>query len=298
MELSGVQNLQTTPYHPQRNEIVECMNRTLLGMLRTLPENHKSKWASHVNHLIHAYNCTRHEMTGYSPCYLLFGRHPRLPLDLPLNLKQPSSTTSYPKYVAEWKNAMEEAYRIASKVTQARAAQGKQQYDKKVRSSVLEPGDRVLVKNLTPHGGPGKLRSYWKLQVYKVISRMGADSPVYKVKPEGKKGKARILHRNLLMPCNDLPIVDDQVDQKKRKRTTASNRRSIPLKRDQSESEEEEDYSFEPDQLKFLRPSTIHGHSPSSIPADKKELVIISYPELPQLVQAHEKDSVTSPQHT
>ena len=51
---------------------------------------------------------------------------------------------------------------------------------------------------------------------------MGADSPVYKVEPEGKKGKARILHRNLLLPCSDLPIVDDQVDQKKMKPTLAS----------------------------------------------------------------------------
>ena len=257
IELSGVQNLQTTPYHPQGNGIVEHMNRTLLGMLRTLPENHKSKWASHVNHLIHAYNCTRHDTTGYSPYYLLFGRPPRLPLDLLLNLKQPSSTTSYPKYVAEWKNAIEEAYRIASKAAQTRAAQGKQQYDKKICSSVLEPGDEV--------------------------------------EPEGRKGKARVLHRNLLLPCNDLPIADDQADRKKMKPTTASGKRSIPLKHDQSESEEEEDCSFEPDQLEFLQPSTIHGHSPSSTPIGTKEMVNVGYLELPQPVQAHEKDSVTSP---
>ena len=74
---------------------------------------------------------------------------------------------------------MKEAYRIALTAAQTRAAQGKQQYDKKVHSSVLEPGNGVLVKNLTPREGPGKLKSYWKQQVYKVISRMGADSPVY-----------------------------------------------------------------------------------------------------------------------
>ena len=64
---------------------------------------------------------------------------------------------------------------------------------------------------------------------------MGADSPVYKVEPEGKKGKARILHCDLLLPCNDLPIVDDQVNQKKMKPTTASGKRFIPLKHDKSD---------------------------------------------------------------
>ena len=61
---------------------------------------------------------------------------------------------------------------------------------------------------------------------------MAADSPVYKVEPEGKKRRARILHRNLLLPCNDLPIADDQVDKKKTKPTTTSDKRSIPLKHD------------------------------------------------------------------
>ena len=76
---------------------------------------------------------------------------------------------------------------------------------------------------------------------------MGADSPVDKVEPGGKKEKARILHYNLLLPCNDFPIVDGQVDHKRMKPTTASGKRSIPLKHDQSESEEEEGCSFEAD---------------------------------------------------
>ena len=83
--LSGVKKSRTTPYHPQSNGKCERMNRTLLGLLRTLPEKFKSRWSRHLQKVTHAYNATMHSATGFSPFYLLFGREPQLTVDLMFN---------------------------------------------------------------------------------------------------------------------------------------------------------------------------------------------------------------------
>ena len=61
----------------------------------------------------HTYNCTRNDSTGSSPFYLLFGRHPRLPIDIVVNMGHHSPVNSCSDYVNKWKKAMEEAYTYA-----------------------------------------------------------------------------------------------------------------------------------------------------------------------------------------
>ena len=113
-QLTGISRSRTTPYHPMGNGQCERFNQTLFGMLRTMTESQTSNWKNHVNKMTFAYNSTRNDATGFSPFELLFGRKPRLPIDIIFEKQETIVAKTYPEYLKQWRTAMEEAHRIAA----------------------------------------------------------------------------------------------------------------------------------------------------------------------------------------
>ena len=198
--IAGVKKVHTTPYHPQGNGQCERFNSTLCNMLGTLSDEEKSDWKSHLGCMTHAYNCTKHASTTYSPYYLMFGRHPRLPIDIEFGLHKPncSDNSSKSRYIQKLRRRLNYAFQKASKYSDQQAKKYKQGYDKSVKGPQLHENDLVLVK-IVAHKGRHKLQDRWEPEEYVVIEQPIAGTPVYKVKPVNGNN-IRTLHRNLLLP--------------------------------------------------------------------------------------------------
>ena len=200
----GATKVRTTPYHPQGNP-VERFNRTLLAMLGTLEDKDKQHWRDFVKPLVHAYNCTRNDTTGYSPYELMFGRQPRLPVDFILGITPDTeSPQTHSEFVSSLRRRLQESYSLATVSAQKSRDKNKIRFDKKVRAARLLVGDRVLVRNVNIRG-KHKLADRWEHKIHVVTEQIG-ESPVYIVKPESGSGPHRTLHRDLLLPCGFLPV--------------------------------------------------------------------------------------------
>ncbi|XP_035987301.1 uncharacterized protein LOC118560421 [Fundulus heteroclitus] len=203
LKLSGVSKSHTTAYHPMGNGGTERFNRTLGSMLRSLPLKEKAKWPQQIQALTLAYNATVHETTGYAPFHLMFGRVPRLPVDVMFQqvLHDPV-VVDYSSYARTLMSYLKEAACIAQKHTMKEQDKQAREYNKKIKGFQLNKGDRVLLANKGERGKK-KLADKWESKVYRVIDK---DPKTHIYKLEGEKGETKVVHRNLILDVSFLPV--------------------------------------------------------------------------------------------
>lgn len=134
-EFAGIKKGRTAPYHPRGNP-VEHFNRTLLQMLGTLNPHDKTHWHDFVKPLVNAYNCMKNDITGYTPYERMFGRQPRLPVDLAFNLPVNEQKSSHSQYVHDLKRHLEESYRMVTKNALKMFERDKARFDRHVTESL------------------------------------------------------------------------------------------------------------------------------------------------------------------
>ena len=159
----------------------------------------RGKWPSHLGSVIIAYNATRSLVMGFSPYFLMFGRRPRLPIDLlfPTTMRQESSRT-VDEYILSLYEQLKEALPVARDSAKLEAQRQKRHYDRRAGAVELQPGDKVLIKLDAFRGQKRKLKNRWSGELHTVVGRVADGVPTYVVKCE-KTGKRQVLHRARLL---------------------------------------------------------------------------------------------------
>ena len=165
-ELAQVKKLPTSPYHLETNGQCEHINATLIGMLGTLPTHAKKKWQEWIATLTDAYNCTVSSVTGFSPYFLMFGRTPKIPLDVEMGATLvDQEQESYQNYAKKLEAKLKWPFQRAQENNKKESERQKRYYDQGMKCMSLKPDDLVLVHVKAPFG-QHKIIDQWEDKQY------------------------------------------------------------------------------------------------------------------------------------
>jgi len=155
--------VNTVAYHPQCDGLVERFNRSLAEMLSMYVSTSQRDWDFFIPYVLLAYRTSKHESTGFSPFYLLYGRQARLPIDSALNSTIITKYIDTEDYITTVTTNLTEAWKLAKITLGKSQARQKKQYDTKLKPPKFQIGDTVLLyRPVVPVGKSSKLTPKWK----------------------------------------------------------------------------------------------------------------------------------------
>ena len=191
--LLSIKQINTSPYHPICNGLVERFNGSLKKILRRLYCNQPKQWHRYINPLLFAYREVPQEATEFSPFELLYGRTLRGPMQILKELWTSEieileTKTSY-QYVLDLRNRLEATTKLAQKELRKNQIKNKRLYDRKAKRREFKVGDKVLV--LLPTSS-NKLLMHWR-GPYTITKHVASNN--YKT---NTKNKFKAYHANML----------------------------------------------------------------------------------------------------
>ena len=159
-KLLGIGKAKITAWRPQSNGVVERVHSTMNAMFAKSVQDNQRDWCTQLKYITYAYNTSVHRETTYSPFYLMFGRRPKMNLDL--LLETPSELyKDLDDYTETLQARMRNAFEIVGLHLEQAFDRNKLIYDTKVRPREFEVGELVWLYN--PAKKP-RCNNKWRLK--------------------------------------------------------------------------------------------------------------------------------------
>lgn len=163
----GIKRKFTANYHPQSN-MTERVNRTLKPMISIFAQRSPHSWDKEIQQLAWAIRTSINETTGETPAFLMFGRDPRIPLDLMVGdalegiPTQEMDTNHITNYRRNLINNLNVAFHTVQEHCQVEKWIQKEKYDRHTSQRQFEVGDLVWMANTASRLNNNSIRSKLK----------------------------------------------------------------------------------------------------------------------------------------
>ena len=155
-KLLGIDARTNTFYHPASQGKVERSHHVIANMLAKFVSSGQTDWDLYVPQCMMAMNTSVHSATGFSPYYLVHGRHPTLPPDALLLNDLPPDWKCFAPYVEELLRHTHQAFAEANEQIGKTSAKNRDRLNARARLRQIRVGERVLL--YTPKVAAGEKR--------------------------------------------------------------------------------------------------------------------------------------------
>jgi hypothetical protein len=190
---NNIKHLETSPWHPSTNGMVERMHGMLNHGITALCVTNRERWDEYVDEVVFGIRVRTHNVTKRSPFYLLFGVDPRIPGDVmpPVSTLEPLDEVESRLLREEWTNRELQDLGVARGQAFIRTQAQRESLNTNTKDFYFQLDDWVKIKN------HGKLKFQFSWKGPFIVHGYGYYPTYWLRKPNGEFLKSVINQANM-----------------------------------------------------------------------------------------------------